>query len=75
MESKLSNAQNLFNINYQMEQLEKKKKELKKQLVNQLLEETTKAFVVDNNQEPLNEREIKNLLKGFYQDIKDIIEG
>jgi hypothetical protein len=71
----MENKQTLFNINYQMEQLEKQKKELKKQLINELLEETTELFFIDNEKEPLNKREIKNLLKGFYQDIKDIIEG
>lgn len=64
---------NLYGLNYQIEELNRQKESLKKELIENKLDEITKLIITENNRNPLNERELKNILKALSYDLKDII--
>ena len=63
----------LYQLNYQIKELEKQKGDTKKELIENKLTEVTKMIIEENSKSQLNERELKVILKAFSYDLKNII--
>lgn len=68
------NIESLYNINYQIEQLEKQKQELKKKQIEELIEKNSKLIFEENKKEVFSEWELKTILKGFAYDIEQLLK-
>lgn len=66
------NTEKIFNINYQIEQLEKQKQEIKKRQIEELIEKESKLIFEENKKESFSEWELKTILKGFAYDIEQL---
>lgn len=74
MNNELTNNQTIYSIDYKIEQLQKEKDELKKVAIDSVIDETTAFILEENKKEPLTQRELRNMLKAFYYDLRNVME-
>jgi hypothetical protein len=67
----LNNNQKVNYLNYEIDQLTKKREEVKRSIIDTKAQEVTKIII--EHKEKLTERDLMNLLRNYYFDIRDII--